>query len=109
MRHLLATLLMLAAASTARAEGTAPDAKAIYARRCAGCHGGDGRGDTKPGKKYKIANLSDPSWPLAWDRVKIRKVIAEGVPGQMPAWSDKLTAQEIDAVAGHLLGLSATK
>ena len=108
MRHLFAAALLLSA-TAAGAEGTPPDAKAIYARRCAGCHGGDGRADTKPGKKYKIANLADPSWPLAWNRERIRKVIAEGVPGQMPAWGDKLTAAEIDAVAVHVLGLSATK
>ena len=103
---LFAGVLLLGAAP-ARAEGAPPDGKAIYARRCAGCHGGDGRADTKPGKKYKIADLADPSWPLAWGRPRIHQVIVEGVPGQMPAWREKLTDAEVDAVTTYVLGLSA--
>lgn len=107
MRLLLAALVLsLPAAALAEA---APPAKALYARRCAGCHGADGRADTKPGKKYKMANLAGPAWPRAWSREKIRAVIAEGVPGQMPAWREKLSDAEIDALAGYVLTLSAAK
>lgn len=109
MRRLLAAVVLWGGVPCARAADALPDGKAIYARRCAGCHGEDGKGQTKPGKKYKIANLADPSWPLAWSPERVHKVIVDGVPGQMPAWGAKLSAAEIDAVARYVLALAATK
>jgi mono/diheme cytochrome c family protein len=36
----------------------AADGAAIYTKECAKCHGADGKGDTKMGKKLKIKDLT---------------------------------------------------
>lgn len=94
----LLTLLSLTAATPALAEEPLPDAKPLWRKRCAGCHGEDGKGDTAVGRKYKVADLSDVSWPLAWSKPRVKQVIEQGVEGKMPAWKEKLTAAEIDAL-----------
>ena len=51
--HLLALLL----ATTALSYGA--DAAANWSEQCAKCHGPEGKGDTKMGKKLDIADLTD--------------------------------------------------
>ena len=38
----------------------AADAKALYEQQCAKCHGADGKGDTKMGKKLGAKDYTDP-------------------------------------------------
>ena len=38
----------------------AGDSKALYEKECAKCHGSDGKGDTKMGKKYGAKDYTDP-------------------------------------------------
>jgi cytochrome c553 len=38
----------------------AADAKALYAKDCAKCHGEDGKGETKMGKKLGAKDYTDP-------------------------------------------------
>ena len=39
---------------------TAADGKAIYTKDCARCHGADGKGQTKMGKKWGARDYTDP-------------------------------------------------
>ena len=57
MKRLLSISLFLIAAAfvSARAE----EAKAIYEKQCAKCHGTDGKGDTKLGKKAGVKDYTD--------------------------------------------------
>ena len=105
MRALLLAAALLGA-STAAADPDLAAGAAVWTKRCASCHGADGKGDTKVGKKYKVADLSDPSWPLAWTAPRVRKVIEDGVQGQMPAWKEKLSPAEIEAVTAYVFTLS---
>jgi len=52
---ILSIAIMAAAALSARADG----AKAIYEKDCAKCHGADGKGDTKMGKKLGVKDYTD--------------------------------------------------
>lgn len=52
----LSIAVLTVTALSARAE----DAKAIYDKECAKCHGPDGKGDTKMGKKLGAKDYSDP-------------------------------------------------
>jgi len=53
--QILTVLLSFAAPLVA----SAADARANWDEHCAKCHGADGKGDTKMGKKLSIADLSD--------------------------------------------------
>ncbi|HWJ02105.1 MAG TPA: c-type cytochrome [Verrucomicrobiae bacterium] len=63
--------------------------KDIYDKNCAGCHGANGEGDMGP--KLATAEWSDPQ--------KVAQLVREGKGKSMPAFKDKLKAEEIDAVA----------
>jgi len=54
-------MILLAALVAGLAGGLqAADAKANYDKHCAKCHGADGRGQTKMGKKLKAKDYTDP-------------------------------------------------
>jgi mono/diheme cytochrome c family protein len=68
-----------------------PDAKELYAARCASCHGPERLGGTGP------VLLPDSFGRLK--KEQIHKVIANGRPAtQMPAFADQLTETEIAAL-----------
>ena len=83
--------------SSAQAVGFA----ALYGRECAGCHGVDGRlGATRP--------LNDPVYLALVPPPRLRRIIAEGVPGTMqPAFATSagggLTDERIDALVQGLV------
>jgi mono/diheme cytochrome c family protein len=54
----LLTALTLALSAAVASAG---DAKAIYEKDCAKCHGADGKGDTKMGKKLGAKDYTDPA------------------------------------------------
>jgi cytochrome c553 len=57
MKKLL--LLSLAFTSAALLSASAADAKAIYDKSCAKCHGADGKGQTKMGQKLGVKDYTD--------------------------------------------------
>lgn len=76
-------------------------ANEFYAENCARCHGADGRGETEYAKTHKLPNIAHAKWQKRHNDKKIRKAIANG-GGGMPAYKDKLTADEIDALVAHV-------
>lgn len=72
------------------AQGTA-----IFAERCAVCHGQDGVGNIGP-----ALNGAAHAWHHTDEELRI--TIRDGIPRtQMPAHGDALTQKEIDAVIGY--------
>jgi cytochrome c553 len=57
----------------------AADAKSIWQEQCAKCHGVDGRGQTKQGKKLKIPDLSTKQVQGLFTDEQGFKIIKEGV------------------------------
>lgn len=57
----------------------AQDAKAAYEKDCAKCHGADGKGETKMGKKLNIKDLTDAKVQAAFSDDKAFKSIKEGI------------------------------
>jgi mono/diheme cytochrome c family protein len=57
----------------------AQDAKAIFEKDCAKCHGADGKGDTKMGKKLNIKDLTDAKVQAGFTDDKAFKSIKEGI------------------------------
>ena len=52
--------LIIAVLGAAALSASAADAKAMYEQDCAKCHGADGKGDTKMGKKMGAKDYTDP-------------------------------------------------
>lgn len=62
---------------------------------CAGCHAYDLTGGMGP-------DLTDGSWQYGSKAGEIYHTIAEGTPRGMPAWKDKLTADEIWQLVAYI-------
>jgi cytochrome c553 len=57
----------------------AQDAKAIYEKDCAKCHGATGNGDTKMGKKLGVKDYTDAKVQAEMKDEKAIKAIKEGL------------------------------
>jgi mono/diheme cytochrome c family protein len=82
------------------------EVKELFVRRCARCHGRDGRGATKLGEMVEAPDFTDAGW---WGRgvsdARLKAAIAEG-KGEMPAFGRKLTRPEISALAAYVRGFA---
>ena len=85
----------------------AADAAALWKKDCAKCHGEDGKGDTKMGKKLKLKPMSDPAVQKDSDEA-MAKDIKEGKGEKdedgetpMPAYP-KLSPDEVKALVAHI-------
>lgn len=76
----------------------APDGKALYESKCGICHGKDG---VAKSTAKGAANLNDPKFQEANTAAAIEKIIADG-KGKMKGLKDKLTPEQITAVAAHV-------
>ncbi len=70
------TILALAASTAAL---TAADANANWEKSCKKCHGADGKGDTKMGKKLDIKDFTDAKYQASFTDEKATKAIKEGI------------------------------
>jgi cytochrome c553 len=73
--HLLAVAVLAGAALTVRGA----DAAAKWADNCAKCHGEDGKGQTKMGKKLGIADLTDAKTQAGFTDEQAAKAIKDGL------------------------------
>jgi cytochrome c oxidase cbb3-type subunit III len=69
--------------------------KAIFAANCAACHGEAGTGNQSLG----APNLTDRIWLYGSEESAIIDTITNGHAGVMPAWSGRLDAATINALA----------
>jgi mono/diheme cytochrome c family protein len=95
-------------APTEKAPADKPEAtakvsgKPLFDGKCKSCHGADGKGDTTIGKKLEIPSLAGTKLSKA----KIVTIVEDGVDGtKMKGYKDKLSKDEIDAVAAYVLKL----
>ena len=76
--------------------------KAVFAARCAACHGPEAGGLIGP-------NLTDKHWIHGGKLSEVKSVIEKGVPEKgMLAWKGTLKADEIDAVTIFIRSLQGT-
>lgn len=86
-------LLVLAAAfATLTAFGA--DAATNWTDQCAKCHGADGKGDTKMGKKLSIADLSDARVQAGFTDEAIVKAVKVGIKDK----GDKLVMKPVEGL-----------
>ncbi|MBA3849360.1 MAG: cytochrome C [Opitutus sp.] len=84
----------------------AADVAANWENHCVSCHGADGKGETKMGKKLKIRDLTDAAYQAKFTDADIVKAIKEGVKSETGKTTMKpiegLTDDEINALVAHV-------
>jgi mono/diheme cytochrome c family protein len=80
------------------------DAAQIYKNNCASCHGKDGRAKSLRGKFLGARNLTDAGWQTEVSDERIFNSITNGRK-KMPAFSKKLSSEEINSLVAYVRGL----
>ncbi len=83
----------------------AADAKELWEKNCAKCHGEDGKGKTKMGEKLGVKDYTDAKVQAEMKDEQITKAIKEGIKDgdktKMKAFSD-LSDDEVKALAAQV-------
>lgn len=85
------------ASAPAAANESGADGQALFAKHCAGCHGAEGKGAFGP-------DLSG-DYKYGKSGMAVQESISSGRPDNMPAFEEKLTPEEIEAVTEYILSL----
>ena len=82
------------------------DTPANWKKHCASCHGPDGKGQTKAGKKAGVKDQTDPEYQKGLTDEKMFASIKEGLKEdskvKMQPFAGKLNDEEIKALVGHI-------
>lgn len=79
-----------------------------FKKKCASCHGADGKGQTKMGRKLGVPDFTDAGFQAKFSDDQIEKVITDGVKSRetgkqvMKPFKDKLSADQIHALVEHV-------
>ncbi|MCC7519345.1 MAG: cytochrome c [Verrucomicrobiae bacterium] len=102
MNRTLPVLLAVASLTLPAFSLRADDAKAVWMKKCALCHGADGSG--KPAMKTKDYTKAEEQAKMKDE--EILKAIQEGVPNsKMKGYAGKLSGDEIKALATFVRSL----
>jgi len=71
---------------------------------CAACHGPEGKGNPALG----APNLSDKVWLHGWGEAAIVAMVNSGKTNVMPAFGERLSAEQIHVLAAYVWSLSQT-
>ena len=76
-------------------------AAVTFEQVCAACHGADGKGNHLLGSP----NLTDAIWLYGGERATIYATLKNGRAGVMPTWAERLTSDQITALAVYVHSL----
>jgi cytochrome c6 len=98
-----ATCISTAFAGIARAE----DAGVIWTKTCAACHGKDGKGQTKMGRKVDVKDYTDSKVQAELTDEKATKALKEGIKDdkgkeRMKAYGDQYSDEEIKSLIAYI-------
>lgn len=77
---------------------------------CAKCHGPDGKGDTKMGRKFKVEDLSTAEFQAKLNVEKLAAMIREGdatTKQHKKAMADELSPDDAKALVEHIRTFAA--
>lgn len=98
-------LSALAFAASAALAAAAPAAE-NWENHCAKCHGADGKGQTKVGKKLQAKDYTDAKVQAEMKEETMTKAIVEGLyekgKERMKAYKDELSADEIKELVAYV-------
>jgi cytochrome c553 len=104
MKKLL--LLTVAVLSVAALTARAADGKELYEKQCAKCHGKDGKGDTKMGKKYGCKDYTDPKVQEKLKDEDATKAVKKGYKDkdgkEVMKPAEDMSDDDVKAVVAHL-------
>jgi cytochrome c553 len=80
------------------------DASSLYDKKCADCHGKDGRARSFRGKHTHARDLTDAQWQEQVTDERIYNSISNG-KGKMPAFSKKLSEADMNSLVTFVRGL----
>ena len=83
-----------------------------WENHCTKCHGADGKGQTKAGKKLNVRDYTDPKVQAEMKDEEMIKATANGVfdkagKEKMKAYKDELSAEEIKELVAYIRKLKA--
>jgi mono/diheme cytochrome c family protein len=106
MKKPLALALLAASLVAATSVGYAAAAADNWDNNCAKCHGADGAGSTKIGKKLKLKDYTDAAVQTNLKDDEMVKAIKEGVSEggkeKMKAFKDDLSDAEISDLVAYI-------
>jgi cytochrome c6 len=112
MKHRLSlTVALLALVGFSTHSLAAPVAE-NWENHCAKCHGADGKGQTKAGRKLKVNDYTDAAVQAKMTDEEIIKATADGVVDdkgkeKMKAYKDELSAEEIKEFVAYIRAFKA--
>jgi mono/diheme cytochrome c family protein len=99
VRALVAPGLGLCLWAAAATVAHASEVSDLFSDKCEVCHGENGKGQTRMGKKFHSPDFTSAKWQAKTSDEAARHTIEDGVviDGQvrMPPWKEKLTPQQI--------------
>ncbi len=103
MKHIFAGALIAAGAAIALAAPVAEN----WENHCAKCHGADGKGQTKAGKKLNVKDDTDAKVQAEMTDDAMIKATADGVfdkagKERMKAYKEELSAAEIKELVAYI-------
>ncbi len=98
--------LSIIASALAIASAQAADVKAMYEKHCAKCHGAEGKGDTKMGKKLGARDYTDAKVQAELKDDAALKAIKEGLKDKegktLMKPAEGLSDSEIKGLIAHI-------
>jgi mono/diheme cytochrome c family protein len=82
-----------------------PDGASLYRENCVKCHGETGMADTWRGRVYRARQFANAKWQKKVSDDRILQGINEG-PGAMPAFAEKFSAEEKQALIMVIRGFA---
>lgn len=106
MKHPIAITAALLALVVSAPRGFAAPVAENWENHCTKCHGDDGKGQTKPGKKLDLKDYTDPKVQAGMKDEEMIKTITDGVfekgKEKMKAYKDELTPEEIKELVAYV-------
>jgi cytochrome c553 len=89
------------------------DTKALWDKQCAKCHGKDGKGKTKMGRKTKVKDYTDPNVQKAFKYEKMLKSLIAGIKEKgktkMKPYKGKLNEKQINELIAYCFSFGKKK
>ena len=101
------TILAGGALAAIAAFAFAAPAAENWENHCAKCHGADGKGQTKAGRKLNVRDYTDPKVQAEMKDAEMIKATADGVTDKngkekMKAYKEELSAKEIEELVAYI-------